>query len=208
MKSYGVLCIPDMSSGNINVTNVIVDADSPEGAKEEAIKVLKKQGYSNPRIAPELPGTTVVRERGNEDHKQAVENNISLIRKLYPTFEEKVNKARSLFEDYVNALINRGVETKLAEDFIIRIIKHFLCVNNAIKYNELALFFGIFKMSLTQEIFNNWNKVDRDANFIEEYLSDCNQQEKAILYQLALVIYTVDEDMTDAEYNYLSNFLN
>lgn len=62
MKKYSVLCLKDPEAGFFNIVGVQVMANDPEDAKKRALIYMKENGYSNARIAPELPGASVVME--------------------------------------------------------------------------------------------------------------------------------------------------
>lgn len=60
-KKYGVMCLKDKSDF-LSLCNLEVEAYDENEAREAAVEILKKSGYPNGSVAPDLRGMSAVKE--------------------------------------------------------------------------------------------------------------------------------------------------
>ena len=208
MKDYSVLCMQDQFAFD-KIMQVRVSAKDEEEAKQKALKTIRGS-YPNAVLAPELPGTRVVIEVGDNSLRDFVDDYIYLYSTVYKTYEKKAEEGQALVQNLKNGYSVLGINNDLFLDIMIVLIKQPMLVDKKCSFAEFSFMFNSLGYSAKIELYPTFQvPTTQPDETTSEGLSTFIKSAPDILrfdiLKLFILFFSVD-GITEARKQYLYDF--
>ena len=208
MKDYSVLCMQDQFAFD-KIMQVRVSAKDEEEAKQKALKTIRGS-YPNAVLAPELPGTRVVIEVGDNSLRDFVDDYIYLYSTVYKTYEKKAEEGQALVQNLKNGYSVLGINNDLFLDIMIVLIKQPMLVDKKCSFAEFSFMFNSLGYSAKIELYPTFQvPTTQPDETTSEGLSTFIKSAPDILrfdiLKLIILFFSVD-GITEARKQYLYDF--
>lgn len=207
MKEYSVLCMQDQFAFD-KIMQVRVSAKDEEEAKQKALKTIRGS-YPNAVLAPELPGTRVVIEVGDNSLRDFVDDYIYLYSTVYKTYEKKAGEGQSLVQNLKNGYSVIGINNDLFLDIMIVLIKQPMLVDKKCSFAEFSFMFNSLGYSAKIELYPTFQVPTQPDETTSECLSTFIKSAPDILrfdiLKLIILFFSVD-GITEARKQYIYDF--
>lgn len=207
MKDYSVLCMQDQFAFD-KIMQVRVSAKDEEEAKQKALKTIRKS-YPNAVLAPELPGTKVVMEVGDNSLRSFVDDYIFIYSTVYKTYEKKAGEGQSLVQNLKNGYSVIGINNDLFLDIMIVLIKQPMLVDKKCSFAEFSFMFNSLGYSAKIELYPTFQVPTQPDETTSECLSTFIKSAPDILrfdiLKLIILFFSVD-GITEARKQYIYDF--
>lgn len=208
MKEYSVLCMQDQFAFD-KIMQVRVSAKDEEEAKQKALKTIRGS-YPNAVLAPELPGTRVVIEVGDNSLRDFVDDYIYLYSTVYKTYEKKAEEGQALVQNLKNGYSVLGINNDLFLDIMIVLIKQPMLVDKKCSFAEFSFMFNSLGYSAKIELYPTFQvPTTQPDETTSEGLSTFIKSAPDILrfdiLKLIILFFSVD-GITEARKQYIYDF--
>ena len=208
MKDYSVLCMQDQFAFD-KIIQVRVNAKDEEEAKQKALKTIRGS-YPNAVLAPELPGTRVVMEVGDNSLRSFVDDYIYLYSTVYKTYEKKAEEGQALVQNLKNGYSVLGINNDLFLDIMIVLIKQPMLVDKKCSFAEFSFMFNSLGYSAKIELYPTFHvPTTQPDETTSECLSTFIKSAPDILrfdiLKLFILFFSVD-GITEARKQYIYDF--
>lgn len=208
MKEYSVLCMQDQFAFD-KIMQVRVSAKDEEEAKQKALKTIRGS-YPNAVLAPELPGTRVVIEVGDNSLRDFVDDYIYLYSTVYKTYEKKAEEGQALVQNLKNGYSVLGINNDLFLDIMIVLIKQPMLVDKKCSFAEFSFMFNSLGYSAKIELYPTFQvPTTQPDETTSEGLSTFIKSAPDILWfdilKLIILFFSVD-GITEARKQYIYDF--
>lgn len=208
MKDYSVLCMQDQFAFD-KIMQVRVSAKDEEEAKQKALKTIRGS-YPNAVLAPELPGTRVVIEVGDNSLRDFVDDYIYLYSTVYKTYEKKAEEGQALVQNLKNGYSVLGINNDLFLDIMIVLIKQPMLVDKKCSFAEFSFMFNSLGYSAKIELYPTFQvPTTQPDETTSEGLSTFIKSAPDILrfdiLKLIILFFSVD-GITEARKQYIYDF--
>ena len=208
MKEYSVLCMQDQFAFD-KIMQVRVSAKDEEEAKQKALKTIRGS-YPNAVLAPELPGTRVVIEVGDNSLRDFVDDYIYLYSTVYKTYEKKAEEGQALVQNLKNGYSVLGINNDLFLDIMIVLIKQPMLVDKKCSFAEFSFMFNSLGYSAKIELYPTFQvPTTQPDETTSEGLSTFIKSAPDILrfdiLKLIILFFSVD-GITEASKQYIYDF--
>lgn len=208
MKEYSVLCMQDQFAFD-KIMQVRVSAKDEEEAKQKALKTIRGS-YPNAVLAPELPGTRVVIEVGDNSLRDFVDDYIYLYSTVYKTYEKKAEEGQALVQNLKNGYSVIGINNDLFLDIMIVLIKQPMLVDKKCSFAEFSFMFNSLGYSAKIELYPTFQvPTTQPDETTSEGLSTFIKSAPDILrfdiLKLIILFFSVD-GITEARKQYIYDF--
>ena len=208
MKDYSVLCMQDQFAFD-KIIQVRVSAKDEEEAKQKALKTIR-ESYPNAVLAPELPGTRVVIEVGDNSLRDFVDDYIYLYSTVYKTYEKKAEEGQALVQNLKNGYSVLGINNDLFLDIMIVLIKQPMLVDKKCSFAEFSFMFNSLGYSAKIELYPTFHvPTTQPDETTSECLSTFIKSAPDILrfdiLKLFILFFSVD-GITEARKQYIYDF--
>lgn len=207
MKEYSVLCMQDQFAFD-KIMQVRVSAKDEEEAKQKALKTIRGS-YPNAVLAPELPGTRVVIEVGDNSLRDFVDDYIYLYSTVYKTYEKKAEEGQALVQNLKNGYSVLGINNDLFLDIMIVLIKQPMLVDKKCSFAEFSFMFNSLGYSAKIELYPTFQVPTQPDETTSECLSTFIKSAPDILrfdiLKLIILFFSVD-GITEARKQYIYDF--
>lgn len=208
MKEYSVLCMQDQFAFD-KIMQVRVSAKDEEEAKQKALKTIRGS-YPNAVLAPELPGTRVVIEVGDNSLRDFVDDYIYLYSTVYKTYEKKAEEGQALVQNLKNGYSVLGINNDLFLDIMIVLIKQPMLVDKKCSFAEFSFMFNSLGYSAKIELYPTFQvPTTQPDETTSECLSTFIKSAPDILrfdiLKLFILFFSVD-GITEARKQYIYDF--
>lgn len=207
MKDYSVLCMQDQFAFD-KIMQVRVSAKDEEEAKQKALKTIRGS-YPNAVLAPELPGTKVVMEVGDNSLRSFVDDYIYIYSTVYETYAKKAEEGQSLVQNLKNGYSVIGINNDLFLDIMIVLIKQPMLVDKKCSFAEFSFMFNSLGYSAKIELYSTFQVPTQPDETTSECLSTFIKSAPDILrfdiLKLIILFFSVD-GITEARKQYIYDF--
>ena len=208
MKDYSVLCMQDQFAFD-KIIQVRVSAKDEEEAKQKALKTIRGS-YPNAVLAPELPGTKVVMEVGDNSLRSFVDDYIYIYSTVYETYAKKAEEGQSLVQNLKNGYSVLGINNDLFLDIMIVLIKQPMLVDKKCSFAEFSFMFNSLGYSAKIELYPTFHvPTTQPDETTSEGLSTFIKSAPDILrfdiLKLIILFFSVD-GITEARKQYIYDF--
>ncbi|HCE34065.1 MAG TPA: hypothetical protein DEQ88_01635 [Clostridiales bacterium] len=208
MKDYSVLCMQDQFAFD-KIIQVRVSAKDEEEAKQKALNTIRGS-YPNAVLAPELPGTKVVMEVGDNSLRSFVDDYIYIYSTVYKTYEKKAEEGQSLVQNLKKGYAVLGVNNDLFLDIMIVLIKQPMLVDKKCSFAEFSFMFNSLGYSAKIELYPTFHfPTTQPDETTSECLSTFIKSAPDILrfdiLKLIILFFSVD-GITEARKQYIYDF--
>lgn len=208
MKEYSVLCMQDQFAFD-KIMQVRVSAKDEEEAKQKALKTIRGS-YPNAVLAPELPGTRVVIEVGDNSLRDFVDDYIYLYSTVYKTYEKKAEEGQALVQNLKNGYSVLGINNDLFLDIMIVLIKQPMLVDKKCSFAEFSFMFNSLGYSAKIELYPTFHVPtaqpdETTSECLSTFIKSAPDILRFDILKLIILFFSVD-GITEARKQYIYDF--
>ena len=203
MKDYSVLCMQDQFAFD-KIMQVRVSAKDEEEAKQKALKTIRGS-YPNAVLAPELPGTKVVMEVGDNSLRSFVDDYIYIYSTVYETYAKKAEEGQSLVQNLKNGYSVLGINNDLFLDIMIVLIKQPMLVDKKCSFAEFSFMFNSLGYSAKIELYPTSQPDETTSECLSTFIKSAPDILRFDILKLFILFFSVD-GITEARKQYIYDF--